>query len=423
MTNEPTDSDPGTDPVISAIRGEIPFTWAIWSSFLDGCDGLTPVGRTALARAVDTIGSCLGEGWLAKGLSRRPGPMLDGNWWGNCADHVLRRILTLACRIELMRSRPGFGFARKQVTGDPGHFHHWLIQLEVACLAIRAGWTAELEPSADRGRADLLLSRDKEAMLVEVRWFDEDAKFKADTDLSSRLMIELLRIEGDFNISFVHEFQHVPTVDEVDVILAQAQVAAEDSSRTGLIIECDISGGGRLTVHPEPGLSGHRGSMPVRQTDPLLRLRSRVEAKIAQSQGSHPLWLRFDESRFFWALPPGQPRSRLHNGLVRWLAGQLVGHQGIAGIVLTNPAVMCTSSEVLVHRSPAGALSMQQPINAPCGRELIIVPGQSHPGAEHAVEWVAWYTTEVDWLAWALEQLELPGLDDILIRREQPLPS
>jgi len=106
-------------------------------------------------------------------------PPLD--WAALTADNRLRRHLRMACcdaRISLKRSALGLQFfahvARGGcLTGDESPDHLALKQLAVDA-ARRHGWDAETEVAGDGWRADVLATRGRMRVAIEVQWSPQD---------------------------------------------------------------------------------------------------------------------------------------------------------------------------------------------------------------------------------------------------------
>ena len=106
-------------------------------------------------------------------------PPLD--WAALTADNRLRRHLRMACcdaRISLKRSALGLQFFAHVVrggclTGDESPDHLALKQLAVDA-ARRHGWDAETEVAGDGWRADVLATRGRMRVAIEVQWSSQN---------------------------------------------------------------------------------------------------------------------------------------------------------------------------------------------------------------------------------------------------------
>ncbi|MCU4187337.1 hypothetical protein K6U06_23445 [Acidiferrimicrobium sp. IK] len=297
---------------------------------------------------------------------------------------------------------------------DLGQFAHSLLQLEVGGLAMRAGWEVTFEPGVgeEGSRTDLLLVRDDDAMLVEVKGFLLDQQSNQDLAFSRRVSMALMAIESREQVTFNGEIEPGIEDDKLDEWIEELALLAADVARSGLVIETAPPSGGRLVIQPGWPTTGAGHSTTIRHGDEWRRITTALKAKAEQGRGEHPLWLRFDETLQFWALavPPDYPRRRLHERLARGLSAELAAFAHVAGIVLSSAptAGSTVGAEDTWQNLDGNATSVVCTTQPPFWRESLVVGGPNEAATRQRAEWTSWYATEGSWLDWALDRLGLP---------------
>ncbi len=408
-------------------RGEAQLTWDLWSAPVGRSNALTDVGKRAVRAAVDTLAEYLGEDWLARFLpngtrSSSSGlPLMSWHWWPtNDVPHVYARLLELGSRLRLLQGVSGIADLRRNMRRDLGQFAHSLLQLEVGGLAMRAGWGVTFEPGVGNvgGRTDLLLVKDDDAMLVEVKGFLLDQQSSEDLTFSRRVSMALLGIESREQVTFDGEIEPGIEDDKLAAWLEELARLAADVARSGLLIETTPPSGGRLVIQPGCPTTGAGHSTTIRHGDEWRRITTALKAKAGQGRGDHPLWLRFDETSQFWALavPPDYPRRRLHERLARGLSAELAGFEHVAGIVLSSAptAGSTVGAEDTWENLDGDATSLVCTTQPPFWRESLVVAGPNKAAMRQRAEWSSWYATEGSWLDWALDRLGVPPLAELV---------
>jgi hypothetical protein len=312
--------------------------------------------------------------------------------------------------------------------GDIGHFAHSVVQLEVAALALRAGWATRLEPppaTIGGSKTDLLLTKGDQTMAVEVKTFVADDLMRTDMRRGDRVHVELRKHSSQFGVAFDGEIGLPETEEEFQALISwviglgeTAKNARENLSTTDLTVPT----GGRLSVLPDELAERTELTMSIREADPLRRLLSKIGEKANQGLGNAPLWLRFNETPLFYlrAISQDQPvRIRSLHQLVRTIERRLALHPHVAGLVLSQePQAMHTQHVSHIRRLPGAAKAIACTTHDPWYRETLIVLGPNRPrSAGQPDEWSTWYANEDTWLDWALAELRLPSRHEIAVDR------
>ena len=301
------------------------------------------------------------------------------------------------------------------------------MQVEVAALALQAGWAVRLEPppSELRGRkVDLLVMKGTQTIAVEVKTLITDELMREDVGTSRLIGRRLMGFSAEHLVRFHGQINQPESLDELAALnawidtLEQTAVQVRESGSPSS--PCTPPTGGHLVVLPDGYEGPAEWSMPIRAVDPLGRLLGKIADKAAQGQGDTPLWLRVNEtSEFFRQLIPDQEpaRSRGRDNLIRALERNLALYPHVAGLVLSSEPISYSPEVVdTTVRLPCAAIAVLRTTQRPWFRSTLIVRGPSRGEAisEQTLSWVDWYSGEGDWLDWGLNRFGLPPLSAIL---------
>jgi hypothetical protein len=148
--------------------------------------------------------------WALGQLERRMGPDWLERYWES-AGHVppevnlgsghvaaLGNLLDLALRYHVLDGAPGIGQVQRDMRNDLRDERRWhsSLQLEVAALGTRAGFTAALEarPSGRGGPSDVILRRDGQLLQVETFAVLRDKRSRGAAEYWDWLMAEIRNI-------------------------------------------------------------------------------------------------------------------------------------------------------------------------------------------------------------------------------------
>lgn len=414
------------------FEGQARLTWGLWADDLRNSELLTDVGREVMLDTVRDIEDFLGEGWLEVHRAHvRPElvevPFMSMRWWpSNDTVHVHRRILEFALRLRLLKRAevPGLGVVRRNMKRDLGHFAHSYVQLEVAALALRAGWAVRLEPppaGAGGARVDLLLTRAGQAMAVEVKTFNVDELMRADIISTDAIQGRLLGMSAERQVQFDGDLEVPDTVEDRAALAAWldrlGDVAATVQA-TGEAVTVQPPMGGQLRVVPDVAAKQCQLRMPIRSRDPLARLLGEIERKAEQGRGGAPLWLRFNETRWFFHQLISEHEDRrvsTRDSLVRVLERNLMLYPHVAGLILSSEPIGISDHEVdATVRLPGAATAVVRTTQYPWFRSTMVMLGPARAAASGQKQaWLSWYRGEGDWLDWALVEAGLPRAWDL----------
>ena len=417
---------------VAIDAGEAQLTWEVWSARVATSQVLSNSGRRVVRRAVDTIAEFLSANWLAKSIeairstpTAKALPFLSTDWWPATDNRrVYERILRFAAQLTLLAGTPGLVPMRRAMRRDLGQFEHGLLQLEVASLAIRDGWSVTFEPKPDPARSritDLRLTKGGSAMLVEVKGFLLDDWVRNDLRRADKIRMTMLRLEAEHGVHFSGDNGSPYDDAQLEAWLADLKRLAAEVAHSGQPQESTPPFGGHITVRKSPPQSGTRHTMPIRHRDEWQRISDQIDKKADQGRGSDPLWLRFEETAQFWALAaPPEKRQEWVEALAGAAQQHMARHQHVAGLVLSGPArahsprTLRESFQLLDGRGYVLSCTTA----AQFWRESLLVPGPHATAAEQLASWHDWYLDEASWLDWALSELDAPPLADLFgIRR------
>ena len=370
--------------------------------------------RNAGCWALDSAERHLGSNWLARhadsgqpvpGMFLHPGSDLE----------ALSHLLELSLRLELLQNLDGYIAVRKMLRRDldAQAWRHPVIQLEVASLAQCAGVRCCLEHSGGRP-ADVVLGPAGSELVAEVKvvLLDEGAAAGGRGDhVLGQALNKLAFLHGvDF------DGQMTIRLDEGQLSrwLAQLEAAARSVART----RCPRSvtwGGEVVTVLPAGSAADARFIGPVTHARGWERTSQLLRDKAEQLACHGGGWLRVDslDGLFWaseWAHKPLDARTREIEALV---VDAVQRYPSIHGVVLTSGACRATGMTRSSWRTPGGSYGLERLLPMGRGRATFIVPlGHGALGGIRC--WHDLYDVESKWLDWALRQVALPPVSQII---------
>jgi hypothetical protein len=205
--------------IVDALEGKRPMDWSIWDLFIDDSTCLTSDGRRVAHWAVETLQRMLGNDFLKRvkakmdaqhvpeGVGTGLHPVFSlGFWPANDVPWVYANLIQMATQLHLFQQNSStnrFGLVRKDLRKNlqPLTWVGVLLQLEVASLGLRAGWTLEFEPSLGNIHlADVRFTRDSARLLVEttsMRMSDAERKALAFYQRLSWQLMNLVQPRGN----------------------------------------------------------------------------------------------------------------------------------------------------------------------------------------------------------------------------------
>ncbi len=423
------------------LEGKRPLGWLDWSMFIHESHCLTPDGRRIALWAANTLQQALGDDFLQRtadsvakravtaGLELGIHPIFSlGLWPANDVPWVYANLIQLAAQLTLL-SRPGTNFRRVWHTLyrnlDPINWVSVLLQLEIANLGLRAGWTIQLEPPLGTGRyADVRLTQDATQLLVEtvsMRMSDNERKALA---FFRRLSMQLMALEMQFGVRISGSLGDAlpEQMETIAQWLNDCEEAARATAQDG--ISREIPGPNRSQVHivhqteAMEGESWGLTGIPVSE-DTWGRLVARLQDKNRQAAGSTaPVWVRLDEYSGLWHFTPLQNMTLAEklDALAPALQMELEAFPNLAGIIL-SPAVLWAGniplSSLRENLKQSRGIAVRCHIPGYRVRETLIV-SQARRYKTEADIFAEWYVHEDSWLDWALQQMGYPAFNTIV---------
>jgi hypothetical protein len=429
--------------MVDAFEGRRPMDWSIWDLFIDDSTCLTSEGQWVAHWAVKALQGALGDDFLEKvkarkttqrvleGLESGLHPVFSlGFWPANDVPWVYANLIQMAVQLHLFQdsiSTNGFGRVLKDLRKNlqPMTWVGALLQLEVASLGLRDGWTTQFEPSLGNGsRADVSFTRDATRLLVEttsMRMSDSELKALA---FYQRLSQQLMNLEWQHDVRIAGFLGWSRKEEEMKRWLQDIEVAAHATGQDGTTRQVVGPNEGLLTIFRPTEATMHEAweiSSPTVEARILDRLVARLQEKNEQAEGSTiPVWVRLDEYAGLWqgTRLQGMSLEELLTILSPFLQEKLVSYPALAGVILT-PAVLWNGGVPLQEQRLQfefrDSRAVRSPIPGNRVRETIIVPQSSLPQATQDVQMFAdWYAHEDSWLDWALQQAGYPRFDALV---------
>jgi hypothetical protein len=370
--------------------------------------------RNAGCWALDSAERHLGSNWLARhaeggrpipGMFLHPGSDLE----------ALSHLLELGLRLELLRDVDGYVAVRKMLRRDldAQAWRHPVIQLEVASLAQRAGVRCFLEHSRDRP-ADIVLGPAGSELVAEVKVVLLDGGAAAGGRGDHVLGQALNELAFKHRVDFDGQMTVRLSEGQLSRWLAQLEAAARSVARTGR--PRSVTWGAEVvTVLPMGSAAGASFTGPVTHAKGWERTSQLLRDKAEQLACHGGGWLRVDslDGLFWasqWAHKPLDSRTREIEALV---VDAVQHYSSIHGVVLTSGACSAPGMTNSSWRTPGGTYGLQRPLRMGRGRETFIVP-LSHGALGGIRCWHDLYNGESEWLDWALSQVALPPVTQII---------
>lgn len=410
MTREPGSvasvaGDSGTD-----WRGDglLP-TWNLYRGMAQSMEN--PARREAVLWALGQLENLMGPDWLERCFDHTGHVPAEVNL--GCA-HIAAtgHLLDLALRYYVLEGVPGVDVVRAEMRGDVRDERRWhsALQLEVAALAARDGFTVALEDASPTSArtSDVTLVQDGRELRVETFLLLPDEGTQEATAFWDKFSHDTIWIGGEFNVGISGDLGRRVSGEDYQELLHQIRVAAEQAAATGQRQPVGYAGA-RLVILP-PGEHDYQLNGAVEESRGWPRAEAKLVKKARQAAEAGGGWLRADIRDGMWMFTPWA-RAGLGDKIEQ--IGQLVTSAlrrvpGIDGAVLSNGAGFAQSQ---FHgesaRTTPGCYGIRRVLPAARVRETMIIPVTPH-GRSQATTWLRMYDAEEHWLDWALAQPGLP---------------
>lgn len=407
------------------LEGKRPMTWTDWALPFEDSRCLTPAGLHVAQWAVSVLERTFGSDFLQRAVPRAHPVFSMGFWPGlNDVAWVYANIFQLAAQIEMLTRAESHDvhLVLLEMSQDlqESRWIHSLLQLELASLGLRAGWSSQFEPKLSTlNSADLCLTREASRILVETVAMRNSNRDRKALRFFQTMSQQLSALEVHYAVHISGQLGEPLSPEEQAQWMQEIEAVAQSVARNGIIRLALNQRGGRLEIAREPSTltTTKLEGVPVTENG-WGRLVARLNDKANQTKGAGPVWVQLEELSGLWQFTPLQTLS-LQAKLDRLLPDlqrELAAFPDLAGIIL-SPAVLWAGHVPLESRNARieriGGTAVRVPLPGHRVRETIIVtrPGYTQ---EEARIFADWYEQEATWLDWALEQLGHPPFQELV---------
>jgi hypothetical protein len=325
-------------------------------------------------------------------------------------------VLELALRVELLQDAHGYADSRQPIATDPrpDQLAHARTQLEVAALARRARYEVELEPQPPGARrpADVALVIEGQRLVVETRVILTSQQWRSEHRRSDAMFERIHTLERTHHVRCEGRIPRLLTQSEenelVRVIEVHARFVAIGGTAPPLRVARATLQVVRADEEPASGLSG-----PEIAANAWERIEQRIAEKADAARETGATWLRLDAYNGLWqfaqwaALPL---RAKL-SGLAPLARRRL---RVLEGAAISSGSLQRQGEFVDEDVTGTdGTFGLRRLITPLRVRETLIIPADRNCSAAVAETWRSLYADEPNWLAWALDRVDLPSPKEI----------
>lgn len=370
--------------------------------------------------------------WALAELERRMGPDWLERYWES-AGHVpaevnlgsghvaaFGNLLDLALRYHVLDDAPGIRQVQRDMRKDlrDERRYHSALQLEVAALGKRAGFTAALEarPGGRGGPSDVILNRGGHVVLAETFVILRDERSREAAEYWDWLMAEIRQIGWKSGAGISGDLGERLDRDASADLLEMIGTAAQAAVATAEEQPVDFRSARLQVLPPGSTTCQLRGGLEEGKGWPRIEAKLIQKARQASSAGGG--WLRADVRDGMWQFTPWA-RAGLRaqiDEVTRLIRPALSRIPGIDGVALSSGALLA-QGEFYGESAPAEqeCYGLRRILPAVRVRETMIVPVTPR-GRDQASIWRELYNAEEDWLDWALRLAGLPEREQIFGR-------
>lgn len=390
--------------------------WSLWRHLMRRSNR-SPAGIETGLWAMDVLEKALGSDWPGR-VRRREGTVPPEVAWSSAHAAAFAELVELALRLKLLENVPGIARVRQDLRRNlEGHRRlHAGVQLEVASLAMMAGYKVTLEtPATDRKMpVDVIFGAGQSALAVEAKVITLDDLSRAGMAFADEVTTHLNRIQMAHDVAFDGELNSKLSPAELAewaaiLTATAAQVAAEDKEQTV------IHPSGTIRLIPGRKADGATFRGPAQTSSGWPRIATVLQTKARQGVRSGASWLRVDVRDGLWQFS-SFARSDLPNKLTALadaVQQELQSIMGLDGVVVTSGA--CLTQGVFkaeTCRQPGGRIALRRLIEPVRVRECVVLPLTPESQLE-AEEWARLYDDEPEWTDRALAECGLPAATNV----------
>lgn len=394
--------------------------------YFSGEPAVSSVGAEVLAWAIATVRDFYSDEWFSAAIDRMDSPVMNP-WDASLTNSsAIIRFVERACRVALL-SENNHQVLAPPVSMTAEEFFHMELILEVHGLARRAGWSviAEQELTSAR-KPDLTVEQLGKRFLVEMTVQGKSRAVRRSEEFSDVLSSLTFATEHEFGVVTHTRATRVASEGEIREWSAQLRSVSRLVSVDRQPREIQVHGL-HTTIVPETEGQGRTYEGSLVAEDAWSRFAVRLVDKAEQTSGGPRTWIRIDEvgglilmTQAAWLPPHEQLHALQHN-----LEITLEPHPHVAGVLISlgagpdwnsrtpefsyfeEPNNPWEAPVVIERRLPGARRRRTFAIPLTEGRRLHLLPGSGLPLGH-------WYSSESTWLGWALNELNLSPLEDIL---------
>lgn len=272
---------------------------------------VSPARRKATSWALDELEQRMGPDWLERYYDARGHVPTEVNL-GPAHRSALGNLLDFALRLAVLDGVPGAGKIQREMRKDlrDERRRHCALQLEVAALATRAGYTPLFEDRIQAGAppSDVVLRREGVTLRIETFAILRDQRAQEIDAFWHRFTRAIIDLELRHGTPIAGTIGDPLDEEDSAELLRRLAEAVDHALQTGQARQVSMHGTD-LLVQP-PGGTNHDLKTAVYESDCWPRITSKLRGKAEQAQASGCNWIRVDLLDGTWAftpLGPGQP--------------------------------------------------------------------------------------------------------------------
>lgn len=317
----------------------------------------------------------------------------------------------MALRLELITGLDGRRTALTDLRHDPSprRLLHSRAQLLMAGLACRLGWPVALETSIEgQPPADVEIATPTGILKVEVRVLMQSDASREQYAAVNRTSDWLLALRFETGVWIGGNLDRHPTPSERSEI---EQFVRDNASV--------VQGGTSVQLRmPEielelspPGAANQALHSPAIKEELFRRMVGAIAKKAKKMRSSGAGWLHLTG---LWAFTSwGQSPLEQQLAVMSAALEEALGDDKPDGIVLCSAAGWNQSAIKDESVNTENEIALRQAINPICVRETLIM-SFSPRGQAALPSWQALVEAEANWLDWALNQRDLPSIDELV---------
>lgn len=412
----------------------IPFPrdWQTWGHFGSKPPAVTDIGMPVFEWALGILEQFYGNEWFTDVVNNKKIPFSVPWDWPLSNPLAVVRLLERACRIAILSQETRDHISAKvHKYKDVEPFSHLDVILETAGMAIRDGWTVEIEvpaPAPSKSIQDIHLKRlDRCEFTIEVTNRGISRAMREHSEWWGPLSYKLLIIGIQYNVCIGGCINQKPNLDEAKQLLTDVKQIASKVSRDEQVRHMSTSFGSIDAYPPTYCPQSVKLSSPIDGTDNYWQaFERRLIDKADQTTNAYDTWMRLDDGSELLIFP--QWNNTDPKEVLRWINQStsriLSGYPHIKGAIISTGRDHNLMSRLdqfthyVPHRLPQRETSIVMERIIHCFRRRTYIVPMNKPSLimpEHlSLHPEQWYDREPTWLDWALHKLGQPSSAQII---------